>query len=781
MAMRYNPLTAIIINDAINLMEEMAKMGIKQTLSKGLKGIGKARIQVSHGAIITYSALLLILFIAFTVRVMPIRWEIPSGTLRLNEFDPYYQYEITNHMINNGLLSPYLENNGAGWTNYQQWYPGGLNLGGSLPSLPMTTAIAYDIVHALGVNIDVMSFCSLMAPLLGMLAVLIIYFIGKDIGGKSAGLLSALILALMPSYIQRSSLGFFDTETVGVLALLLFIYMFLRAIDQNKSFRSMVLYSLGSAGALAYFCAGWGAAYFLIGLTSLFVFVLVLMKRYSQRLLFSYSITFGLGLFLAILVPTLAPRYLASGVVLPVAGVFVLLCIAEILRTKISVRTKTMIAAAFLIVLVGGFIALWQFGDIANLAGKFTSIIDPFTRSAQPLIESVAEHRITAWGSIYYELGIGILFFLVGMYFTMKNPTNRNVFLLLFGLTTLYFASSMVRLLILLAPAFALLATAGILGILKPFYTLLREAGSTVTTKSKRGLRKVGRDYSAIVILIIFGLLVSSFAFSPQTGGTPRMYNSAYTPITVTAASLPITPNEPIPQWLNMLSWTKSNLNGTTVVSAWWDYGYWLTLLGNVTSLADNATINATQIENIGYSFMANETQSLKMLANYDAKYVLVYVTLRIQQSSDGSYFVGYGNFGDEGKWMWMARISGGARTRFLDSGFMDNETSWVDENSFGAYGNESSTATTFQWNAMGQNSTIYKMMGWAKQTWATRYNVTPDAAGTEPTYFTLEYFAGLEIDPTTAIQQYGTLIPMVCLYKINWDAYNNATSTTAP
>jgi dolichyl-diphosphooligosaccharide--protein glycosyltransferase len=769
-------------------------MGIKQTLSKGLKGFGKVRIQASHGTIIAYTALLLILFIAFTVRVLPIRWEIPSGTLRLNEFDPYYQYELTNRMVQNGLLSPYWPTQ---WINTQQWYPDGLNMGTSLPSLPLTTAIAYDVVSALGVNIDLMSFCSLMAPVLGMLAVLVMYFIGKDFGGKSAGLLSALILALMPSFIQRSSLGFFDTETVGVLALLLFIYLFLRAIDQNRSFRSMVLYSLGAAGALAYFCAGWGAAYFLIGLATLFVFVMVLMKRYSQRLLLSYSITFGLGLFVAIGVPALSPSYLTTGVILPVIGVFVLLCIAELLRAKITMRTKTMLAVAFLIVLVGGFALVVGFGDITSLAGKFTSVLDPFTRSAQPLIESVAEHRISAWGSVYYELGIGILFFLLGMYFTMKNPTNRNVFLLLFGLTTLYFASSMVRLLILLAPAFAMLASVGVLGLLKPFYTLLGETGSQVAKKSKRSLQKVGREYSAFAIILVFFLLVSTFAFSPWTGGQPRAFTAAYGPITVTAASLPVFPNQPVPQWLDLLSWTRTNLPGTTVVSAWWDYGYWLTLLGNVTTLADNATINSTQIENIGFSFMANETQSLKILATYNASYVLVFVTLYIQQSSStsGSYVVTYANYGDEGKYAWMARISGGARDRLLKAGYMDNQSAWIDEAAFGnrtlgvdwtdtdqdgtADSGETST------NLKGMNSTIYEMMTYAKTAYASQYysqyGLTPDITGAEPTYFKKAYFAGLELDPVVAKNQYSGLIPMVCLYKIDWDAYYNATSTTAP
>src|SRR4030042_6179730 len=131
-------------------------MGFKQTLSKGLKGIG--RIQVSHGSVITYTALLLILFVAFTVRVLPMRWEISSGTLGLNEFDPYYQYTVTNHMVQYGLLSPYWPTH---WINTQQFYPGGIDMGTSLPSLPLTTAALYDVVSLLGVNIDLMSFCSL--------------------------------------------------------------------------------------------------------------------------------------------------------------------------------------------------------------------------------------------------------------------------------------------------------------------------------------------------------------------------------------------------------------------------------------------------------------------------------------------------------------------------------------------------------------------------------------------------------------------------------------------
>jgi dolichyl-diphosphooligosaccharide--protein glycosyltransferase len=678
-------------------------------------------------------------------------------------------------MVQDGLLSPYWP---TPWINTQQWYPQGLDMSHSLPALPMTTAVLYDIISFLGVNVDLMTFASLFPAVMGALSCLIIYFIGKDMGGKPTGLLAALFLALAPSFLQRTALGFFDTEVLGVLGLLLFTYMFLRAIEENRSLSSSLKYTFGAAAALAYFITGWGAAYFLIDLAVVFVFVLILLKRYSQRLLISYSIIFGIALFVATKAPEISLGYLATGPVIPIAGVFLLLCLAEILRHNISARTKVLLAVTVLVVLVGGFVAFWQLGYVKDIAGKFISVLDPFTRAASPLIESVAEHRISAWGNIYYELGIGILFFIAGLYFALRNPSNRNVFLLLFGLTSLYAAASMVRLLVIFAPAFSLLGAIGILGVLKPFYTLFREA-SHITMKTKRGLARVSKEYSGIVIFLVFILVVTNIAFSPQSGGMPRVYAQAYTPITITASSLPITPAEPVAEWLNMLSWTQSNLESTTVVCSWWDYGYWLSILGNVTTLADNATINATQIENIGFSFMANETLSLKMLAQYNAKYILVFTTLRVSQSTTAQYFTAsFGGVGDEAKWMWMARISGQARDRFIRTGFIDANSSWTDETTF-------ANTTSGAWYDSAKNATIYKLMSWTKQRWCDVSGgglVYPDEAGVQPEYFKEAYFAGLDLTLYTAYP-IGTntwLVPLVCLYEIDWQKYYNATSPTS-
>jgi dolichyl-diphosphooligosaccharide--protein glycosyltransferase len=761
-------LTVRIIKQLSNLTRrdetqmKLPKILSKESLVGGLKNIGKLRIKISHDSILTLSILLLILFIAFTIRILPLRWEIETGAMHLSEFDPYYQYSLTNYMVQHGLISPYWPTQ---WRDYQRWYPSGINMGSSLSSLPLTAAVFYDIVSALGVNIDLMSFCSIVPTVLGMLAVLILYFLGKDIGGKTVGMLAALFLALNPSFIQRTSLGFFDTETVGVFSLLLFSFLFLRAIEEERPIGSAVKYSIGSAGALAYFIMGWGAAYYLVGLTTLFVFVLLLLKRYTQRLLLVFSLTFGLGISISMVNPDISTSYLTSYAVLPVAGLFVLLCLSEILRNLTALRNKLLFVATFLTVLASSFTAIWALGYMHSIAGKFLSVLDPFIREGTPLVESVAEHRISSWGSIYYDLGVGILFFVLGLYFVARNPNNKNLFLLLFGLTTLYFASSMVRLLIILAPAFGLLAAVGIVGMLKPFVTMLRES-PRMTTKRKFHLEHVGKEYSGVAVFLIFLILMTSFAISPQSGGIPKVIKQAYAPVTITAGSLPIAPERPVKEWFDVLKYLNDFQDSHIVVSSWWDYGYWLSILGNVTSLADNATINSTSIENIGFTFMANETQALKMLKSYNAKYVLVFTTA---EYSAGNW-VGYG---DEGKWMWMAKISGQAEQRFIDSGLLDANSSWVDEKTFGKYDN---TTNKWAWNDFGKNSTIYKLMWYAKHQWITNWlsGSDPDA-GEAPTYFKQAYFAGVDLSPDDARSYYGGLVPLVCLYEIDWATYDSS------
>ncbi len=749
---------------------KIKKAFTKENILNAIKNLGKLRPKMNHTSIITLSALTLILFIAFAIRLFPMRWEIDPKTgksnLLLSEFDPYFQYRFAKYSVDNGFLA------WLWWNDTQRWYPQGFEVAKkAYPGLPLTAAFLYSIISMLGTGIDLMSFCSLFPAIMGMLTCLVMYFLGEDIGGRPVGLLAALLLALHPSHIQRTSVGFFDDETVGIFSLILFAFLFLRAIEENRQIGSTVKYALASGAVLGYFCISWGAAYYPIGLTALFVFVLLITKRYTRRLFLTYSLTFGLGLFIAINIPYLSPNYLLTSAIVAVAGVFGLLCLAEVLNAMATQKWKAIAVIVFLALIIGGFAVLWQLGYVQGITGKFLSVINPFTRAESPLYESVAEHRISAWGSIYYDLGIGIIFFTIGFFFIFGNLNNKNLFLLVFGLTSLYFACSMVRLLVLMAPAFSLLTAVGTIGLLKPFIALLKEPPK-ISVKKKYGLEHVGKEFSGAAVFLIFLILMTTVAFP-----MPKVYRQAYAPTTISSGSLSLIPSEPVQEWINMLYWTRTRLSGSTVVCSWWDYGYWLTVLGNVTTLADNATVNGTQIQNIGFIFMSNETQAIEMLKRYNAEYILVYATINYDRQTGSVSFANAG--GDEGKWVWMASISGKARERFISEGLISDAEMWTSDldevrQMFGNYTlgmhwhdfNNDGSATSGELIAVskGQNSTIYKLMNYAVERWR-QVQKGGAAPSIQLLYFSEAYIAGLENDGT----KYGGVVPLVCLYKINY------------
>ena len=191
------------------------------------RSIGALRFRLPHSSLLQASLLLLILLIAVLVRLLPLRWG-----LHLSEFDPHYQYRLAKDMVENGFFA------WTSWRDTMAWYPYGRNMTYALPGLPATSAIFYLIVRALGLALPPMitsnpltvdpffNFCVIFPVIMGALTCLVIYFLGKDMGGKAVGLFSAFFLALNSSYIGRTSLGFFDDESVGIFGILLFILFF---------------------------------------------------------------------------------------------------------------------------------------------------------------------------------------------------------------------------------------------------------------------------------------------------------------------------------------------------------------------------------------------------------------------------------------------------------------------------------------------------------------------------------------------------------------------------
>ena len=715
-------------------MVKIRKLFRKEKVSTALKSIGALRFRTSHSSLMHISLLVLILFIALMVRLLPIRWGF-----HLSEFDPHFQYRLTKHMVDNGFFA------WTSWRDPMRWYPAGYPVYSSYPGLPATAAFFYVIVSALGLSPSPMftsnpltvdplfNFCVIFPVIMGALTCLVIYFLGRDIGGKEVGLFSAFFLALNSSYIGRTSLGFFDDETVGIFGILLFIFFFLRSIEPERSLRNGLTYAVAAGLSLGYLFASWGASLYPLGMAVLFVFVLVLLRRYSSRLLLSYSATFGVALFIAINVPRLGFRYLTETTVLAVFGIFLLLCMYEASRYIKTLKMKTVFVFCFLAFIAVLLFVLSWLGYIAPLGAKFWSVINPFERigeqPGQQLVQSVQEHRPAGWGSFYYDIGIGLFFVPVGLFFAVQNPTNRNIFLCIFGITSVYFAGSMVRLTLLMAPAFSLLWAVALVQLLGPFITLMKET-PVIPRRKMRFETHVGKEFSGAFIGLMFLLLTFTFVLPSALSTFPRVLDHAYSPTTIAAGSIPVRPADPVVDWIDALNWMRVNLKSTDVVASWWDYGYWITIIANKTTLADNGTINTTQISRIGQMFMSNETEAIKILSSYDSTYVVVFTTF----DTSGNDV----RWGDEGKWMWMARIGG---LNVSDYGNTTEQGSW-------------------QWNAKGQETVIYKLMQYGKEVTLQGYST-----------ILLEHFEEAYFSQTIGSpRNYGGAIPLVCVYKIKYD-----------
>ena len=82
-------------------------------------------------------------------------------------------------------------------------------------------------------------------------------------------------------------------------------------------------------------------------------------------------------------------------------------------------------------------------GKISPWTGRFYSLLDPsYAKNHIPIIASVSEHQPTSWSSFYFDLHVLVFLFPAGLYFCFSKLTDSNIFLILYGATSLYFAVS---------------------------------------------------------------------------------------------------------------------------------------------------------------------------------------------------------------------------------------------------------------------------------------------------------------------------------------------------
>lgn len=596
------------------------------------------RPMISQDVLFRNSCLFLIVLLAFMVRILPLRW----GSY-LSEFDPFYHYRCTRFLIENGFPNFFT------WRDTKSWYPYGREVALTTPpGLPFSGAILFLLLRILGFQVSVLDVCIFFPPVIGALTCVVMYYLAKYVGGEEAGLFAALFLAINPAYISRTYLGFYKHETIGVFAILLVSFFYLRSLEENQSNIRGICYAVAGGLSLGFLHASWTASYYAMDLVAVFTALLVMLKRYNPRVLISYAIVMLLSLLIAIQIPRPGLSAYKSIATIPVYAVMLLLLSYEASRRVESRRFRVFVIS--LAVLLVSISCYWLISFGTRFSLRELSVLNPFARLDMPIVESVAEHRPATWAAFYYEFGLLLFLAPLGFYFTMRRRTNADIFLTLFGLTSMYFAASMVRLTLIMAPAFCMLGGFASSEILKPFADIAR--GTTFFSRRKtRFVPRVGSEFGVLAFILLLLIIFPTLW---------RGVDSAYQPATIATSSIPI--REGYGDWLESLTWMSDNLNASSVVAAWWDYGYWITDVANKTTLIDNSTINSTQISQVALMFLSNETRALSILQRYGATHVVVFTTIPLAQQLRQAIY-----FGDEVKWTWMAEIAGLNRSEIED------------------------------------------------------------------------------------------------------------------
>jgi dolichyl-diphosphooligosaccharide--protein glycosyltransferase len=551
----------------------------------------RAAMKIVPANFLLVISLILIFVCGVFIRLSPVF----NGVYLIKEFDPWAQYKTAQYILNNGYWEL------TKWTDFMSWYPEGNSFYRMYVGLPATAVVFYQILSGLGFPVTLYDVCFFFPAFMGGVTCIVAYFLGKEVLDKKTGLLAAFFLAFSPGYMQRTVAGFFDNETVGVFATLLTLFFFIRAVKKGS-----IIDGVLGGFAFGYLGISWGGYTYTALLLPLCVVILVLAKKYSTRLLIGYSTIIGIGFIIrsSIRRDTIQGFFTSSDFLIPILVMFALPILEYFYRKKMNdiagyrafwARLKK-ISIYLIIIGAIGIYALSFFTPILTLPTRMITLLNPLFREQISLVASVGEHMPSPWATFYYNTFVPLLFIVPGIYFAYKRGSDSDIVWIIITLTLYYFTGSMTRVIMLFAPVAAIMGAYGISQILKSFGTIASHRRTMQSARVHRREAKQGMDpgvsYAVFIFIGILGIAQVSQATDVARNQLP------YTELVVGGQ---------FHDWEESLTWMQTNLHSSTVVVSWWDYGYWSTILGNVTSVNDNATLNSTRIGLVGMGLMMDD------------------------------------------------------------------------------------------------------------------------------------------------------------------------------
>jgi dolichyl-diphosphooligosaccharide--protein glycosyltransferase len=613
----------------------------------------------------------------------------------LNEFDPYFDYRATKFIVDNGL-DAYWQ-----WHDTMSWYPEGRDVPGTSQAVLHITA-AY-LYQAFGRGMSLIDFTIAFPAIMGALTVIAVFALVRVLGGTSAGMFSALMMAFSPAIIQRGNLGWFKSEPLGLFFGILAMYLFISAI-KHKEIKYAIAKAIAGGLILGLANGSWGGIQYFSIPISLFFIALPFFRRDLTIPMYVAIAFTAFTLITAAAFPRPGVSFVLGlpGIAMMAGTAFLVIAffVKKISRPMVQTRNVAFVLIAFVAIGMAFIVA----GPYVSPSFRYLNAINPFIGSIDPLVESVAEHFTPTVADYFVDFSVLLMFAGLGGWLAFRRRNDTAIFALLIGITGVYVSATFARLLVFASVGIIVLAGLGLYEVTRSIMAY-RVATATpaatgptrltaATREERRRMEFASRGHSTsgqvvkISYVIVMIMMLSIPMFYPSNS---NWVSSADVPTAIANGGTGFRVQSD--DWINAMDWLSKNTEPNAVVASWWDYGYWITTLGNKPTLADNATLNHTRIQSIAKMFVSDEESGMKIAQDLKADYILVYVVGQVRfygqlnatgtdaaaagdDQRIGIYTLGQG--GDESKKQWFMRIGGFDEANYIEEdGFTPKPQFW--------------------------------------------------------------------------------------------------------
>jgi len=614
--------------------------------------------------------LLLIFLTAFWFRSFPARFG------ELQALDPFYIYRVSEYVLTHNwqlfdydILRAYPEGNNPWKTEY------------------LGPIYIPAFVYALGGGwgMHYLHFAIIWPAFMGALACLAMYLLGSELfERKSAGLFSAFFLATTPSFITRTSAGFFEKEPIAGVFIILSAYFFIRSFKKNS-------WVSGIMGGISFFIGAitWGGMRYVFLLYGAFLGTIFLaytllvafdylfsglgktLKRLDKflgmEMVKAFGLTVILGHILSSFFTVHAARFGSLYVMLPL--ILWLILLAKNILQKLDILKENNVRyflPGTLILALLSIVISSMFSDYVYNISK--QLIDILTFQKGVIFSTVAENAPGNWNNIASMTGTGFtgnfpyvgkiislfspclslwVFMWLGIglviYRMIRTSDMLMFFPLIWILAAFWGVFYYIRLVFLLGPP------ASLIGGFFVSWLITRRSRLGITEKLRKKVlvrdKKSINIMTVILSVLVFLICLVNFAnayvyslglgpsicFPKQTGNSPFEVEPCV--VVNENGTLTLADDQP---WYDALKFMHDyaqneshGIKQPPVVLTWWDFGYWFQTRAGVASVADGGA--AGDRTAIAYWFTSDVSKWYEWedwLKHHKVDYILMDYTL---------------------------------------------------------------------------------------------------------------------------------------------------------